>query len=77
MLDPGTMAIEKKLSFEEIMAMMKEKDFDEEGVIIEGAHPAGEEYLDEANQALRESVAYLKKIEAISSKLAEGLIAGD
>ena len=69
------MAAEKKLSFEEIMAKMKEKDFDEDGVIIEGSHPAGEEYLDdEANQALRASVAYLKKIEAISSKLAGSLI---
>ena len=71
------MATEQNLSFEEFMAMMKEKDPNEEFVILEGAHPAGEEYLDEANQALRKSVAYLKRIEAISSKSAEGLIAGD
>ena len=70
------MATTKELSFADIMAMMKEKDFDETGIIIEGSHPAGEEYLSEENQALRASVAYLKRIDDISSELAAGLVAG-
>lgn len=67
------MSTEKQLSYEEIIAMMEAKDFDEEDVIIEGSHPDGEEYLSEANQALRASIKYLKEIEKISSELADGL----
>ena len=72
-MEGETMSSEKQLSYEDIIARMKEKDFDEEDVIIKGSHPDGEEYLSEANQALRVSVKYIKEIEKISSALADGL----
>lgn len=67
------MSSEKRISYEEIMAKMKEKDFDEEDVIIKGSYPDGEEYLSEANQAMRLSIRFIKEIEKISSALADVL----
>lgn len=67
------MSTEKQLSYEEIMTMFEKKDFDEDDVVIKGSQLDGEEYLREANQALRASVKYLREIEKASSALADGL----
>lgn len=66
--DSNTKTTTSKPTYEEIMKMMEEMDFDEEPVTIVGAHPASNKYIDEANQALGASTAYLKKISAAQSQ---------
>lgn len=66
--DSNTKTTTSKLTYEEIMRMMAEIDFDEEPVTIVGAHPTSNKYIDEANQTLGASTAYLKKISVAQSQ---------
>lgn len=70
------MSTKNKLSYEQFMEMISKKDLDNDDIYIEGAHLASDEYIDEANQLLRLSAEYLKKISDMSSVKASGLVAG-
>lgn len=65
-----------ELTYAQLMKKMREKDFDDSEITIDGMRLASDAYDDEAEQSLRASTAYLKKISDISSELASGLVAG-
>lgn len=59
--------VKKGITREELERARAEKDFDKKPITIKGSHHASKKYINEANQTLRSTGAYLKEVEKMKT----------
>ena len=59
--------VKKGITREELERARAEKDFDKKPITIKGSHRASKKYINEANQTLRSTGAYLKEVEKMKT----------